>query len=62
MVVYEIQPIRPLDLTPIMSKQQFSGDVEVRVREVKKHHEDARFKIEKMNAKYVKKATGTKCL
>ena len=55
-IVYGLQPIGPLDLTPIVSKQQFNGNIEVRVREITKLHENVRSKIEKMNAKYMKQA------
>ena len=54
--MYGLQPIGLLDLTPIVSKQQFNGDAEVKVREIKKLHENVCSKIEKMNAKYMKQA------
>ena len=50
-VVYGLQPIGPMDLAPHATTKQFSGDAEVRVKEIKKLHEDVRLKIEKQNAK-----------
>ena len=40
----------------IKNFQQFSGDAEVRAKEIKKLHEEVRLKIEKKNAKYVEQA------
>ena len=42
-----------MDLAPHATTKQFSGDVEVRSKQIKKLHEDVRLKIEKQNAKYV---------
>ena len=52
-VVYGLQPIGPMELAPDPTIQQFSGDAEVRAKEIKKLHEEVRLKIEKNNAKYV---------
>ena len=46
-VVYGLQPIRPMELAPHSTIQQFSGDAEVRAKEIKKLHEEVRLKIEK---------------
>ena len=51
-VVYGLQPIGPMELAPHPTVQQFSGDAEVRAKEIKKLHEEVRLKIEKKNAKY----------
>ena len=42
-----------MELAPHATIKQFSGDVEVRAKEIKKLHEEVRLKIEKQNAKYV---------
>ena len=42
-----------MDLAPHDTTKQFSGDVEVRAKQIKKLHEDVCLKIEKQNAKYV---------
>ena len=55
-VVYGLQPIGPMELTPHPTIQQFSRDAEVRAKEIKKLHEEVRLKIEKKNAKYVEQA------
>ena len=55
-VLYGLQPIGPMKLAPHLTIQQFSGDVEVRAKEIKKLHEEVRLKIEKKNAKYVEQA------
>ena len=55
-VVYGLQPIGPMKLAPHPTIQQFSGDAEVRAKEIKKLHEEVRLKIEKNNAKYVEQA------
>ena len=55
-VVYGLQPIGPMELAPHPTIQQFSGDAEVRAKEIKKLHEEVRLKIEKNNAKYVEQA------
>ena len=52
-VVYGPQLIRPMELAPHPTIQQFSGDAEVRAKEIKKFHEEVCLKIEKKNAKYV---------
>ena len=52
-VVYGLQPIGPMELAPHPTIQQFSGDAEVRAKEIKKLHKEVRLKIEKNNAKYV---------
>ena len=51
-VVYGLQQIGPIELAPHATIKQFSGDVEVRAKEIKLH-EEVRLKIEKQNAKYV---------
>ena len=55
-VVYGLQPIGPMELAPHATIKQFSGDVEVRAKEIKKLHEEVCLKIEKHNAKYVEQA------
>ena len=55
-VVYGLQPIGPMELAPHPNIQQFSGDAEVRAKEIKKLHEEVRLKVEKKNAKYVEQA------
>ena len=55
-VVYGLKPTGPMELAPHSTIQQFSGDVEVRAKEIKKLHEEDRLKIEKKNAKYVEQA------
>ena len=55
-VVYGLQPFGPMDLAPQSIKKQFSNDTEVKVKEIKRRHEDVCSKIEKENAKYVKQA------
>ena len=45
-----------MDLAPHATTKQFSGDNEVRAKEIKKLHEDVLLKIEKQNAKYVEQA------
>ena len=35
-VVYGLQPIGPMELAPHLTIQQFSGDAEVRAKEIKK--------------------------
>ena len=42
-----------MELAPHAIIKQFTGDVEVRAKEIKKFHEEVRLKIEKQNAKYV---------
>ena len=55
-VVYDLQPIGPLDLALHTTRKQFSGNVEIRAKEIKKLHENVRLKIEKQNEKYLKEA------
>ena len=55
-VVYETNPIGPLDLVPYPSKKQFNGDTDERVKEIKKLHELVRASIEKQNEKYIRAA------
>ena len=55
-VVYGLQPIGPIELAPHLTIQQFSGDAEVRAKEIKKLHEEVRLKIENKNGKYVEQA------
>ena len=45
-----------MDLAPHATTKQFSGDAEVRAKEIKKLHKDVHLKIEKQNAKYVEQA------
>ena len=49
-----------MELAPHPTIHQFSGDAEVRAKEIKKLHEEVRLKIEKNNAKYVEQAN--RCL
>jgi len=51
-VVYKIDPISPLDLTPRPLDQKSSADVATGVEEIQKIHELVRDKIEKTNASY----------
>jgi len=51
-VVYEIDPISPLDLTPLPLDQKPSADTASRVEEIQKIHELVRSRIEKTNASY----------
>jgi len=51
-VVYGIDPISPLDLTPRPSDQKPSADAATRVEEVQKIHELVRRRVEKTNASY----------
>ena len=55
-VVYGKNPLRPLDLSPLLVTHSFSGDVADRVKQLKKLHEKVRAHIEKQNAKYKEKA------
>ena len=55
-VVYGLQPIGPMELAPHPTIQQFSGDAEVRAKQIKKFHEEVCLKSEKKNAKYVEQA------
>jgi len=52
MVVYGIDPISALDLTPQPIDQKSRVDVVTRVEEIQKIHELERGKIEKTNASY----------
>lgn len=45
-------PLSPLDLAPLPATQNFSGDAEERVKQIKKLHERIREKIAKQNEKY----------
>ena len=45
-VVYGLQPIGPMELAPHPTIQQFSGDAEVRAKEIKKLHKEVRLKIQ----------------
>ena len=45
-----------MDLVPHATIIQFSGDAEVRVKEIKNLHEEVCLKIEKPNSKYVEQA------
>ena len=55
-VVYGLQLIGPMEIAPHATIKQFSGDAKVRVKEIKKLHEEVRLKIEKHDAKYVEQA------
>ncbi|GKA57705.1 putative CCCH-type zinc finger family protein [Tanacetum coccineum] len=44
-VVYGLNPITPLDLAPIETKYQFSGDAEERIKFIKKLHEEVNKKL-----------------
>ena len=55
-VIYGLEPIGPMELAPHATIKQFSGDVEVRAKEIKKLLEEVCLKIEKQNAKYVEQA------
>jgi hypothetical protein len=50
--VYGLNPISPLDLAPIPTTIQFSGDADERAKGIKKLHEQIRGQIEKKNEKY----------
>jgi hypothetical protein len=47
-----LTPISPLDLAPIPTTIQFSGDADERAKGIKKLHEQIRGQIEKKNEKY----------
>jgi len=51
-VVYGLDPLSPLDLTPRPLDQKPSADATSRVEEIKKIHELMRSKIEKTNEAY----------
>ena len=53
---YGLQPIGPIELAPHAIIKQFSGDAEVKAKEIKKLYEEVRLKIEKQNAIYVEQA------
>ncbi|KAH7569569.1 hypothetical protein JRO89_XS06G0192100 [Xanthoceras sorbifolium] len=53
-VVHGKNPISPLDLLPIVSNNDFSGDVDTRAGEIKKLIAQVREKIVKQNEKYKK--------
>ena len=55
-VVYGFQPIGPLDLAPLVTGKQFSGDAKIRAKKINKLHENVRLKIEKQNEKYMKQS------
>ena len=44
-VVYSLIPIGPLDLVPRAIKHQFSGDAEIKVKEIRKLHKDVKVKF-----------------
>ncbi|CAL2257294.1 unnamed protein product [Prunus armeniaca] len=56
MVVYGSNPISPLDLAPLPTSYQFSGDAEERAKNIKKLHEQVRERIIKQNEKYQRQA------
>ena len=51
-VVYGIDPLSPLDLTPRPLDQKPSTDATVRVEQIKKVHELVRSRIKKTNEAY----------
>ena len=53
-VVYGINPIGLLDLVPCPTKKQFSGEVDKKVKEIKKIHELVKASIEKQNERYLR--------
>ena len=53
-VVYSKNPISPLDLAPLLTDYQFSGEAEERFKSIKKMHEQVRDRILKQNEKYKK--------
>jgi len=55
-VVYGIDPISPLNLTPCPLDQKPSGDAAARVEEIQETNELVRSRIEKTNASYHAKA------
>ncbi|KAH9685576.1 hypothetical protein KPL70_014010 [Citrus sinensis] len=55
-VVYGKNPISPLDLAPLLTDHQFSGEAEERSKSIKKMHEQVRDRILKQNEKYKKSA------
>ena len=52
MVVYEIDPLSLLDLTPRLLDQKPSADAAIRVEEIQKFHELVKGRIEKSYASY----------
>ena len=54
--VYGMNPIGPLDLSPIHVNSQFSGEADERAKFIKKIHEQVRSKILKQIEKYKKHA------
>ena len=46
-VVYGMNPLGPLDLSPLILKHNFSGDANEQVAKLKRLHEEIRKKIEK---------------
>jgi hypothetical protein len=52
--VYDLNPIGPLELAPLLVTKHFSGDAEERSKEIKKLHEQIRERILKQNEKYSK--------
>ncbi|KAH9667915.1 Endonuclease [Citrus sinensis] len=53
-VVYGKNPISPLDLAPLLTDHQFSGEAEECSKSIKKMHEQVRDRILKQNEKYKK--------
>ena len=51
-VVYGINPLSPLNLTPRPLDQKPSADAAARVKEIQKLHELVKGRIEKTNASY----------
>ena len=51
-VLYGIDPVCPLDLTPWLLDQKHSVDAITRVEEIQKLHELVKGRIEKTNASY----------
>ena len=54
--VYGMNPIGPLDLSPIHIDDHFSGEVDDRAKFIKKIHEQVRNKIMKQTEKYKRQA------
>ncbi|GKV29618.1 hypothetical protein SLEP1_g38525 [Rubroshorea leprosula] len=51
-VVYGVRPLSPLDLAPLPTSRQFSGDAEQRAKEIKKLHEEVRENLQRQTIRY----------
>jgi len=51
-VIYGVEPLSPLDLTPHPTDQRANVDASKRVQEIQEFHEKIKSKIEQVNASY----------